>query len=229
MKHIIKATFAVLFTMLFFPTSVYAQSKGLDSASHEVWKNIESFEINKLPANDSLVCLNESDDSVLVGVLLRDGDYEKYYKNATVINANVWMFIPDEIYDKYGKRYSTSTRFCQFLGLDTIQKRDTVVIFNIARDSLFRPAYNTSPYEKVISIPDSMRTCDSSDSTIKEWVTTQMKTNTYPWTRMGYTYDWGTKEGNHFGATEFVCRKGSKISNVGYMTLGNFLKKVKQK
>jgi hypothetical protein len=33
----------------------------------------------------------------------------------------------------------------------------------------------------------------------------------YPWTRLGYTYDWGKKSGGHVGMSEFVVRGGSTV------------------
>ena len=32
----------------------------------------------------------------------------------------------------------------------------------------------------------------------------------YPWTRLGYTYDWGSLQGE-VGASEFVVKKGAKV------------------
>jgi len=32
----------------------------------------------------------------------------------------------------------------------------------------------------------------------------------YPWTSLGYTYDWGVKKG-HIGASEFIVKKGAKV------------------
>ena len=31
-----------------------------------------------------------------------------------------------------------------------------------------------------------------------------------PWTRLGYTYDWGASQ-NHIGLSEFVLRKGANL------------------
>ena len=35
--------------------------------------------------------------------------------------------------------------------------------------------------------------------------------NGYPWTRLGYTYDWAGKSQNHVGLSEYVIKKGSLI------------------
>lgn len=33
----------------------------------------------------------------------------------------------------------------------------------------------------------------------------------YPWTRLGYTYDWGSRSSNKYGLSEFVIMPGSKV------------------
>jgi hypothetical protein len=35
----------------------------------------------------------------------------------------------------------------------------------------------------------------------------------YPWTQLGYTYDWGSS--NHMGLSEYVIRKGSTVGVAG--------------
>ena len=41
------------------------------------------------------------------------------------------------------------------------------------------------------------------------WFTNQVAVNTYPWTRLGYTYDWGNPTGQIIGVSEFVIPKNS--------------------
>ena len=36
----------------------------------------------------------------------------------------------------------------------------------------------------------------------------------YPWTGMGWTYDWGTQSKTHIGVSEFVVRPGAGVSHV---------------
>ncbi|PTL83542.1 hypothetical protein DAT35_15875 [Vitiosangium sp. GDMCC 1.1324] len=39
----------------------------------------------------------------------------------------------------------------------------------------------------------------------------------YPWTGLGYTYDWCSHDTKHVGASEFVVRPGSVVNVTGYI------------
>lgn len=151
----------------------------------------------------------------------------------------------------------TWKRFCQFLGLDSItikQKstkigatktknyaiRDTLIFLKVSPNSLFRPAYDTDI--KVNNIGSTqvpafstatqhyyvMRS--STDPEINKWFGNEQCHNTYPWTRLGYTYDWGDPT-NHVGATEFILKPGTytlttspKKTGQTYDIVANFFK-----
>lgn len=151
----------------------------------------------------------------------------------------------------------TWQRFCQFLGLDSIaikQKstrigatktknyaiRDTLIFLKVSTDSLFRPAYDTNiKVNNIIStqVP-ALSTAgrhyyvmrSSTDPQINKWFANEQCHNTYPWTRLGYTYDWGHLN-DHVGATEFILKPGTytitaspKKSGQNYDTVTNFFK-----
>lgn len=240
--------FILYFAVVCMTTSAFAQlnsSEGLKKASEEVWKEIQVIketqlikEKNSLRKKTQLLCIitgnphvEMSHDSVLVGSLVSSGAYTKYYKNTNSVGTNVWVFIPKELKKGMENKLKHSTayvdtlkRLHQFLGLDTIrtQLRDTFVFFKIKKQDLFRPAYNSSIESEVEANATECRTTDSKDPIIINWFLNQQKTNSYPWTRMGYTYDWGDNN-EHFGATEFVTKKGVGINCRGYMTVSNFL------
>lgn len=210
-------------------TLIAQQSKGLISATQEMWKSIkiEQYgETNLLPENENLYTFESQNDtvSVLVGVLLRNGDYSKFYKNkeTETLNKKLWMFIPNEVNDTFNKKdlEKNSKRLQQFLGLDTIERRDTIVVLRIKLGNLYRPAYVIDPCQKV---SEPTRIMTFSDKEFKDWFYDNLLTNTYPWTRMGYTYDWGENNEKHIGATEFVCKKNSEVNIIGFCTVGSFL------
>jgi hypothetical protein len=50
--------------------------------------------------------------------------------------------------------------------------------------------------------------CESSNSSSYGfWQKTR-----YPWTGLGYTYDWCSQDTKHVGASEFVIRPGSVVN-----------------
>lgn len=191
--------------------------------------------------------------TVKVCALLRPGDYSKYYKNRTSVGTpNLWVFEPNHTKTKFLAKAAKAKdwkRFCQFLGLEDtetktidsknkihIGKRDTIIYLEVPLTNLFRPAYNTDIYSKDFSgsVVSGKPTGEhyykivSSDQDINIWFGKQQYCNAYPWTRLGYTYDWGDTT-NHFGATEFILKPGTYNTHTtnlkkNYKTVVEFLK-----
>lgn len=168
--------------------------------------------ITKLPKNSTMdFC-----------VLLRPGDYHKYYrkgvlshteKNNTVSpGVAFWVFEPGTTKARFKQKQNsapTPQRFCQFLGLDDATPRDTIVFLKLKCSDLFRPAYEPN-IEKLMPTPaNNIYTLTTNDPNIKKWFAYQQYFNTAPWTRLGYTYDWGDQT-DHVGTTEFILYEGKK-------------------
>ena len=50
----------------------------------------------------------------------------------------------------------------------------------------------------------------------------------YPWTRLGYTYDWADN-GREYGLSEFIIFSGASVSVDHTYTIGEFVESVKAK
>jgi hypothetical protein len=46
----------------------------------------------------------------------------------------------------------------------------------------------------------------------------------YPFTQLGYTYDWNPRNKDHIGLSEFVVRKNSYVKVAGFFPSESFLK-----
>jgi hypothetical protein len=44
----------------------------------------------------------------------------------------------------------------------------------------------------------------------------------YPFTGMGYTYDWGASSSGYFGVNEFIVEQGTTLDEVSKVDLGEF-------
>ena len=93
---------------------------------------------------------------------------------------------------------------------------------------IFRPSPNPiTTSESLCDQPDKDNTCgellpDWVNNDHKSWIANQMLTSylvssthngaySYPWTRLGYTYNW--KPGaDRYGASEYVIRPGSVVT-----------------
>lgn len=50
----------------------------------------------------------------------------------------------------------------------------------------------------------------------------------YPWTRLGYTYDWADN-GSEYGLSEFLIRQGAEVEVVDTRATKEFLAKINEK
>ena len=205
---------------------------------------VHSFlgEENPLKYDDNLYCIKTKKDSVVVAALVCNetsnkdgrGDYSTYWKDSKgVINRYTWVFIPENFIQVCKSKgilsnCCTSERLCKLLGLGTGVQRDTIVYMKVPKDSLFRPAYVTNIGQKL----DEKNNDKGNNAYInqlndkhRKWMVGQQTTNDYPWTRMGYTFDWGVNidEKNKFaaniGVAEFVIKPDTKYAELDYITI----------
>jgi hypothetical protein len=63
------------------------------------------------------------------------------------------------------------------------------------------------------------------DKDHREWIDRLMETSYtpdgYPWTRLGYTYDWGSAD-DEIGLSEYVIREGAEVIVSSIFGLGEY-------
>lgn len=190
-------------------------------------------ETNELEIDKNLhIIINNDTTDVWVAALVCNqtgckngqGDYTTYWKDRkATANRYTWVFIPEDFMQKVRNKNidaitdstQLSDRLSKLLGLNIGIQRDTIVYMKVPKDSLFRPAYNPSIYKRVESVTNAdINRLPPAD---KYWMCIQQLTNNYPWTRMGYTYDWGS-ENDPIGVAEFVIRPKTAIRNLNFIT-----------
>lgn len=166
---------------------------------------IESSEIQLLPVIDEdqvkIVTWTEYPDSYEAGkeVILNWGD--------------VWVTLDDDVKTRcqdFQKTHLVSD-IQKLLGLplNNSEKRSFVTL-KVDSSSLFRPCANPSIHaEKCTSnFPENIAQEHAVWYAHQTAQSYQLETG-YPWTRLGYTYNWKSGE-NEVGPAEFVIKKGSK-------------------
>ena len=129
-------------------------------------------------------------------------------------------------------------RLRQLLGLQPDAQERYFVTITVRASDIFRPAANPiTTTEWPCGDPDKDQTCgelfpDWVSRDHIRWIANQMLTSyviaedhngsySYPWTRLGYTYDW--KPGSDkYGASEYVVRPGSVITVTGKEPYGPY-------
>ncbi|MCC8088695.1 MAG: hypothetical protein LIO79_05460 [Rikenellaceae bacterium] len=210
----------------------YAQLTSMEEATEKMKESVQTMEVgdsiiefNTLPSNPNLVKFTATDSIIEVGLLVKNGDYSRYYKNntdSTSGSRNTWVFYPDSLRVQFNRKTTDISwkRLSRFLDLEDTNPRDTVVILKAKLSDLYRPAY-VSGISEDVPYSDEARCIVSTDNDIIVWFHKEQKNNHYPWTRMGYTYDWGDPN-DIIGTSEFILKPHSYRTIEGPVTLQEF-------
>jgi len=140
--------------------------------------------------------------------------------DSTRTTTETWLFIPGQMqYRLRGKmthKTDTILKLNEMLGLPPVSGDTHIAQFWVQVDNVFRPAGSPD-----VTIPKASGTLSLNASPeYKLWfnnytITSYFKPLTgnevyYPWTRMGYTYNWAPGA-NRVGVSEFVLNANSGI------------------
>ncbi len=146
----------------------------------------------------------------------------KYYPlGRTSVGIDVWVTLSPQVRDLC-KAYSKEPgalrlRLQQLLGLPADAEGTTgapreFVVMSVRAKDLFRPCPDPDP--TTASCPTDFP-ADAPESH-KAWMASQVSSRYtapggYPWTRLGYTFDWNP-DTPRYGASEYVLRRGSAVT-----------------
>jgi hypothetical protein len=113
----------------------------------------------------------------------------------------------------------------ELLGLHPDTPVTHFVTFTVRRDDVFRPAVNPDPTTRWPCGDPGSPECGlifprgvsrshidwMANEMLSAWiVASPLRLDGYPWTRLGYTYDW-RPGANRYGASEYVVQPGSNV------------------
>ena len=142
-----------------------------------------------------------------------DSIYKLYLDSAyfDTGSRDTWVTVVPYLHDKMNalKFSNQNLRLEQLLGLPPNSGYKHFVEIWVKPEDLFRPCADSEidDYACDLSFPSD------ADSTHINWFNETIGYNKdYPWTRLGYTYDWKkTKNGVKNGLSEFIIRKNSNV------------------
>jgi len=236
-----KKTSLIVIALLLFIHSIFSQNSKEDSALYR------SAVINAMyPApekvNTNLVVIDESNPNLVWKVI--DGEKyllaaawkqnDSYYRAKLdtiydTANYPVWVTIAPELKERMSHENFTDTtyRLAQLLGLPPNTVYNYFVELWVKPTDLFRPC----PDKEITD--NQCETCfpSDADSSHRAWINElRIKSyydcnlySRYPWTELGYTYDWDPGNPNHFGLSEFVIGKNKKVYVNAIYTTGDYL------
>lgn len=164
---------------------------------------------------------NETDRALLVLWTDNPNGFEKD-KQAS-LDADTFAYAELEL-AKWGAQHKDvlknqrEKRLIQLLGLPEGSRGTHFVIAWVTPERVERPAYQPDAQEGSMQIEFS----ETTDQAFVEWFAQQSNlhyfTKPRPWTRLGYTYDWGKAGNEHYGVTEFMIRSGTKVTVTEILT-----------
>lgn len=186
----------------------------------------EIFPLVEITEESGLVTWKESRDSVLMLTFHDSPDTFPAGETIPLQGEAVWVFSEKEFlsrYPGYGAVKDWNLRMNQLLGLPADSGLTHVTAMWVSPEQLLRPAY-------VTDVTGQMRNSFSEDSpedpAYVAWFNANAVysycENTYPWTRLGYTYDWADN-GEEYGVSEFLIKEGAEVTVEFTMTLEEFI------
>ena len=187
----------------------------------------EIYPLVEITGDSDLVTWNEKKDKVLMMTFHDTPDSYPAGESVPVQGYSVWGFSGKEFLSRYpalGKAEDWNLRMNQLIGLPADSGLTHVSALWVSPEDLIRPAYVTdvtgqmrnSFFEETPEDPDYIAWFNAN-------AVYSYCENTYPWTRLGYTYDWA-ENGEEHGLSEFLLTDGAEVTVEFTKTLEEFLR-----
>lgn len=102
-------------------------------------------------------------------------------------------------------------RLEQLMGLPPNNGKDRIVAMWVPLDGMFRPSPDPEIDDSTASLEFPAGVSDEHRMWIEDLEAISYGPDGYPWTRLGYTYDWSPDSSSNVGLSEFVARAGTEI------------------
>lgn len=166
-------------------------------------------------------------------LLLTFHKYPDSYPNGADVKiewGEVWTFTGGELADWYSEHKDGvtdwPTRLKQLIGLTPDNEATHFTAMWVNPEDVFRPAYvqETGEVQMTSDLPEN------TDEDFKEWfdgnIVWSYFDSAYPWTRLGYTYDWAADAEDEYGLSEFLVKDGSEVTVAYTSTTDVFLQQL---
>lgn len=173
------------------------------------------------PENENLVW--DDTGRVLMVTWTSYPGYDNQVGQETIIGRETWVTAVPELRDFCSDFHPTpeeplALRLEQLLGLPPMVGKTRFVELWVDPDDIFRPTPDneiTDTVAQLIVPPPSAFDSEEDYQFARDWYNSQLAgqryddpTQGYPWTRLGYTYDWGNPN-SEVGLSEFVIKAKS--------------------
>jgi len=190
-------------------------SRSVEDAQEAQPTEVYSQLVAITPNNPQLIWREyQGKKQVLVSTWTAVNVYDEQVGKTTRLSREVWVTAAPQI-QQFARSLSLdaeakSLRLEQYLGLPANGRKTKFVQIWVNATDLFRPC----PDPEIEDTQCDLQFPPSATEEHKIWIIKQMLSSYgvkgYPWTRLGYTYDWGNPD-TEVGASEFVIKKGAEV------------------
>lgn len=164
-------------------------------------------------------------DSSKVMMLSFNNEPDAYRDGTTIkLEQPVWLVTEREMQQWYREHKDDvrnwPMRFRQLLGMSKSNPATHFSVLWVSPKDLIRPAFVTSiKSDEMKTQYDENAKDENLSSEMRVWFQNWFDETRarsfgkkgFPWTRLGYTYDWASKEKNKYGLTEFLTLPGAEV------------------
>ncbi|MCK6523437.1 hypothetical protein L6R49_18650 [Myxococcota bacterium] len=182
---------------------------------------------------DQLIAVTDANSSldfddqgrVLVVTWTSWDGYDGAVGTDTTVGVDVWVTTTPEVQTFCGgldlDAEALTLRLEQRLGLPAGTGKDRFVQLRVHPDDLFRPSPDPEVTDSVASLEFPTEVSQAHKDWIDGLMSSSYGEDGYPWTRLGYTYDWAPGA-SEIGASEFVIRSGSTVGVDSVQSLAEY-------
>lgn len=186
-------------------------------------KSDNIYPLVSLGAGSDMATLSGDNSQVVLVAWHNDPEAFKDGQNVTLKNQVLWAYSDKEFAKWFQENHEKVTnwnlRLRQLLGKSPYFDGNYFTVFWANVKDVYRPAYIPDPTSGLMNDAfEGPFEEDQSDEAMwfKNWFDeTNAKATAseggFPWTRLGYTYDWGRADGSKYGLSEFIVRDGAEV------------------
>ncbi|WP_375559530.1 hypothetical protein ACE193_17570 [Bernardetia sp. OM2101] len=203
----------------------------MSPSPQKVYPNLVSI----TPENTNLIRkrINGEDYILMVTWKQNISYYEKYLDSAHYNTGSypIWVTTAPELAQRMQKEKAkdVNLRLKQLLGLPPNAIYSYFIEFWVKPQDLFRPC----PDSEITDNKCDLCFPENTDTSYMSWINENRVSRyyqcqideKYPWTQLGYTYDWNPKNKSHVGLSEFVIKENTNIIIKAIYTTEGYLNK----
>lgn len=182
----------------------------------------------EITADSEDVIWNEAGDKALMMVLHKYPDSYPAGEDVTLSWGETWVTSAGEFLNWYKANSEGvedwTLRLEQLLGIPANSGKGYVTAIWVDPADMTRPAYST---DITAQVSNTFSTSDPESEDYQTWFEENVESSyfsgsDYPWTRLGYTYDWADNQ-QDYGLTEFLVAQGAQATVELTLTVDEFI------